>query len=79
MGSVGGHIFALGGLCAFTTRTWDDNTNGIRTAAETLEESGLWRKRHISGLSPYMLKNPLPEESSKRVRYIIYEVLEKQS
>lgn len=68
-----------GGLCAFTTRTWDENTNGIRTAAETLEESGLWQQRHISGLSPYMPKNPLPEESSKRIRYIIYEVLEKQS
>lgn len=80
------HIFAEwcrttlpGGLCAFTTRTWDEDTNGIRTAADSLEKSGRWKRRYISEPSPYMPKNPLPEENSKRIRYVIYEVLETQS
>ena len=69
-----------GGLCAFTTRTWDEDTHGIRTAAECLVSSGKWRLRHLSAPSPYMPKNPLPEESSKRIRYLVYEVLlDKQS
>ena len=76
------HIFAewcratkAGGLCAFTTRTWDEDTHGIRTSAEALEESGRWRLRHKSDPSPYMPLNPLPEESAKRIRYLVFEVL----
>ena len=68
-----------GGLCAFTTRTWDEDTNGIRSAAEGLVDRGKWRQRHISEPSPYMPKNPLLEESSKRIRYLVYEVLDGQN
>ena len=68
-----------GGLCAFTTRTWDEDTNGIRTAAECLVSRGKWKQRHMSEPSPYMPNNPLPEESSKRIRYFLYEVLDEQS
>jgi predicted TPR repeat methyltransferase len=68
-----------GGLCAFTTRTWDEDTNGIRTAAERLVSRGKWRQRYMSDPSPYMPNNPLPDESSKRIRYLIYEVLNEQS
>ena len=65
-----------GGLCAFTTRTWDDDTHGIRSAAAALSESGAWRLRHKSEPSAYMPLNPIPEENAKRIRYLVFEVLE---
>ena len=64
-----------GGMCAFTSRTWDADTNGICSSAEKLEEEGKWKQVLVSEPSPYMPKNPVPEESAKRIRYVLYEVL----
>ena len=52
------------------------DTHGIRSAAAALSESGAWRLRHKSEPSAYMPLNPIPEENAKRIRYLVFEVLE---
>jgi hypothetical protein len=48
------------------------NTN-VRSAAQALEEEGLWTRRWLSEPAAYMPRNPLPEESAKRIRYAVFE------
>jgi hypothetical protein len=62
------------GVACAQTRTWDDDTDGICSAATALELSGRWRQVHMSEPSDYMPLNPLPEEAAKKIRYIAYEV-----
>ena len=59
----------------FTTRTWDEDQDGIRSVATHMEADGVWVQRWLSLPSPYMPLNPLPEESTKQIRYCVYEVL----
>lgn len=70
-------VTAPGGIIVFTHRQplWDSDTDSIQSSAAALSAKGLWSELYVSGPEPYMPRNPDPEESSKRIRYVAYKVL----
>lgn len=71
-------VVSPGGVVVFTHRAplWDDDVDAIRTVAEALEhEQGLWKRLYVSEPQPYMPRNPDPNESKKKIQYIVHRVL----
>jgi len=61
-----------GGLVIFTHRLWGKDDS--KPAAEALQKQNLWTLVHESADSPYMPKNPDPEERAKRIKYIAFQL-----
>lgn len=69
-------IVKPGGIITFTHRTniYDEDSHGAKTVYEKFENEGKWTLLEKTEPMPYMPKNPLPEESAKKIYYITYQV-----
>lgn len=67
-------VLAPGGWLIVTHRTpfFADDIDGIQTEAAKLVASKEWTCECVSEPMPYMPLNPDPEESEKRIQYVIY-------